>query len=523
MNRRNGFSDPRLIPNVAVELNDDQRQKVWGLLGGMMNRSNALFEMGKHVIQPDWLPRDMKMEKAFLRIFYALNHDRSPAQDASKSGNNVTITPQDMAYNLGLEFGSEAAQEFVDKMRNFAPELGTLYGVAKGLASWINSRRGKQAFMEAADEFDGVIGDDETQWARAMEIVNKAAPRPQTVEAVEGTTALDTWVQGYEMRRKLAAQGKATGPIPPWGLGRKIATIKKGELVGLAARSSFGKSTVALQLAHHWAHKQGGYDVAYFYLETLTESQLDRLVSSEIRVTTQDLRKPKGPRNPNGFDLFGDKPNEKQAKELFDQFRASYLKNCEEKGRVWLVHCPGLTPAEFEAQVAAYSSMSRAKGREFIAIVDYYSLLSEQGLGVNGKQEWAKNDARAHFFKEIAEQYKVYMVVLAQDNMNADYSNHQRKTSKSGSALFERCQVFMRIDREYAEADLPVISQNTGQQITDSAGRPMYWHRKGQPRSDAFILIEKGSDDETGKVPIKFLSAYFQIKEVATNVNQDTA
>jgi len=512
MKRTNGNAVPTdMIPNVRVDLNDDQRQKVWAIMGGMLDRENAIFELGKNQIDPWALPLDMKMEKAFLRIFYLLNHDRSPSE-TNKNGTGVVVTTEEMRFNLGLEFPQEQVDKFITKIRNHRPEVGqSIHGVAKGLAIWMNGRRGKQAFLQASEEFDGGFGDDMDMWTRALEIVNKAAPRQQSVDVIDGDDVPSQFMRQYQQRRKDAAEGKAPGPELPWGLDKKITNIKKAEMMVVSGKSSMGKSTIALRLAEHWAHTQGGYDVAYFFMETRPESQLDRIVSPIINVTTKDLRDPR-----KGFDLLGDKPKEKKAHKLFQAWEKQWEHDQQEKGRIWLIYCPDITAAEFEALVATYGAMAAAKGRELIAEVDYYSLLSERGLISSSKPEWEKNDAKAGFFKRMAKQYNCYMVVYAQDNMNANYANNARKTSKNGSVLYEQCQVWLRISREYAEEDLPMRHQTTGEQLLDMADRPIWWHKKDQPKSDGKLIVEKGSDDETGAVLVKFNPAYYKIAQASS-------
>ncbi len=280
---------------------------------------------------------------------------------------------------------------------------------------------------------------------------------------------------------------------------------REGELGVLAAKSGMGKTTVLLDWAHDFAHEQG-FDVLFVYMETLTESMFDRWVSRHTWVQVKDLVDPK-----RGFNLRGDKPKEKIAWAKFTSMTENYKRCQKEKGRIFFCYAPDVSATEFEAQVAQYKAMSSAAGRGLVVIVDYYSLLGVGGLEVSAKAEdWRQNDARASFFKRIAKRYRVYMWVAAQDNMNAKYTDNERKTPKNGSVIFEQAQIVVRIMRAYAKENL-AMCDSKGQQHIDNAGRPVYWELKDQPSSLGALMVEKVSDGETGGVHVKFNPAYYRI------------
>lgn len=499
-----------------AEIGEDQHKQLLSLFGSMIGEPNAVKKMGQHIIDWNILPREKdgseSMYSRFLRIFYVLSGDRDPALADEKD--SVIVTQGDMVRSLALEVGEEKATEFVDKAVNRKPIDASVFGSAAMLSDWIENRKGAAAFRAAAAVFDGRIGLAAEQWHDAMELVKDAAPRPKKIDAVEGVNIFDRWKKVYNERLRLAAEGRTAGPKLPWGLSRKVAMLKKSDLNTFAGKSSTGKSTIALLLAHEIAHKQKGYDVAYFYMETRTESQADRLISNGIwkfsadskngqGVLVQDLQDPS-----NGFNLWEDKV----ASKAYDDAEADYRRRSEENGRVWFVHCPGITSVEMTTQVAMYKALAQAKDRELVVIVDYYSLLSPIGLISPDAAGWAQNDAKADFFKELAEQQEVFMITFAQDNMEADYTDNNRKTTKNGSLIYERSQVLIRIMRPYADANKP-WNDDKGKQRVDLAGRPIFWHVAGQPQSDAQLVVEKASDGATGPIDIRVFNSYWQIFE----------
>jgi len=506
-------------PLVRAEFGEDQVKRLWSMFGTMIGAENAVKQMGEFILDPATLPREKNggetIEARFLRIFYVLTGDNDPTL-RDEQCKPVIITRDDMVHGLALEVGEEKAAEFVDKVINRRPMDGNIHRQARGFADWIASRRGAMACIEAQEVFDGRIGTVDEQWLEAMRIIESAAPRPKASDDIQGGDGFDMWEKAYLRRVELAKQGRTAGPRLPWGLTRKVAMLKKNDLCTFAGKSSMGKSTVALLLAHNIAHEQKGYDVLYLYMETRTESQFDRLVSSGIDITVQDLQDPgdekddKGKVIKKGYNLFEDP----KGLAAYRNFVANYRRKELENGRVWFSHCPGITGIEVRAKIAMYKALAEAKGRELVVLVDYYSLLSPVGLIASDAPGWAQNDAKADFFKETAEQYEVYMITFAQDNMEADYTDHARKTTKNGSLIYERSQVLIRIMRDWAESSLPFVEQdgkNKGEQKLDLAGRPMWWHEESQPTSLAKLAVEKASDGAVGPVEVKILGAYFRI------------
>lgn len=69
----------------------------------------------------------------------------------------------------------------------------------------------------------------------------------------------------------------------------KLAGLQNSDLIILAARPAMGKSSLALNIAHHVALKEG-IPVAIFSLEMSQEQLVDRLLSSEAGVDSWKLR-----------------------------------------------------------------------------------------------------------------------------------------------------------------------------------------------------------------------------------------
>ena len=73
------------------------------------------------------------------------------------------------------------------------------------------------------------------------------------------------------------------------GLDTVLAGLQKSDLIILAARPSMGKTTLALNIAHHVAVKEG-VPVGFFSLEMGKEQLIDRLLAAESGIDSWKLR-----------------------------------------------------------------------------------------------------------------------------------------------------------------------------------------------------------------------------------------
>jgi replicative DNA helicase len=492
-------------PIIRVELNDAQRRVMHGLCGSVLDYPNAMKEMGKYQVNPNALPFDMKLENTFWRQFYRLSRERQPI-DTGKQNGEVVITRAEMEAAMVMEHPADQVKAFLDKAQSMVPiDSRGPWGLARILVDWFQNRRAEAAVKDMLDIFNDVIGNTDDKFERANAVWAEAQPREQTVKVMPGDELPDFWLEVYQKRLERANAGILQGPVPHY-LDDHLPPMREGELGVLAAKSRFGKTTILLDWAHDFAHEQG-FDVLFVYMETLTESMFDRWVSRHVWVTVMDLVDPR-----RGFNLLGDKPNEKAAHAKFLAMAEDYKAKQKGKGRTFFAYAPGITPAEFETLVAQHKAMANVAERGLVVIVDYYSLLAVDGLPVSrNAEEWRMNDARAAFFKDCAKQYGVFMWVAAQDNMAAKYDNNERKTSKNGSVIFEQSQYFVRIMRDYAKEDLPMAGPD-GKQMNDHAGRPVFWHKKEQPSAHGHLVVEKASDGATGLVPFRFNPAYYRVQ-----------
>jgi len=116
---------------------------------------------------------------------------------------------------------------------------------------------------------------------------------------------------------------------------------------------------------------------------------------------------------------------------------------------------------------------------------------------------------------EIGQQFGIYTYLYAQDDLKANYRT--RLMPYGGQKALHRSQVYVRLERYYAEDSVIATAKNEAGDIVqrvDAFGRPVFKHKAGQLHSRSLLHVIKGSDDETGYVPVEFINGRFQIQEI---------
>jgi replicative DNA helicase len=142
-------------------------------------------------------------------------------------------------------------------------------------------------------------------------------------------------------------RGVPTG-FPP--LDDLLAGLQKSNLVVLAARPSFGKTTLALDIARHAALREGAA-VAIFSLEMSRAEVVDRLIAAEAGVNLWSLRTGRLPKD--SFELIND---------ALDRLSRAYMFIDD-------------TPTQGVLQIRAMARRMQAERPLGLLIVDYLQLI----------------------------------------------------------------------------------------------------------------------------------------------------
>jgi replicative DNA helicase len=195
-------------------------------------------------------------------------------------------------------------------------------------------------------------------------------------------------------------KGKLRGvPTGFKDLDNKLAGMQKSDLLILAARPSMGKTTLALNIAHHVATKDK-LPVLIFSLEMSKEQLVDRLLSAESGIDAWNLR----------TGNISDKD--------FEQLNLAYGELSE--APIYIDDTPGITALEMRTK-ARREQHKHALG---LVVVDYLQLMSgaTRSYGENRVQEISEI---SRGLKALARELNVPVLALSQLSRSVEQRSPQ--------------------------------------------------------------------------------------------------
>lgn len=227
-------------------------------------------------------------------------------------------------------------------------------------------------------------------------------------------------------------KGKLRGiPTGFADMDNKLAGMQKSDLLILAARPSMGKTTLALNIAHHVATKDK-LPVLIFSLEMSKEQLVDRLLSAESGIDAWNLR----------TGNISDKD--------FEQLNLAYGELSE--APIYVDDTPGITALEMRTK-ARREQHKHALG---LIVVDYLQLMSgaSRSYGDNRVQEISEI---SRGLKALARELNVPVLALSQLSRNVEQRSPkipQLQDLRESGSIEQDADVVMFIYREdYYEPD----------------------------------------------------------------------
>ncbi len=317
----------------------------------------------------------------------------------------------------------------------------------------------------------------------------------------EGSTVVplrDAIRSAFELLNEASRRGGGLTGVPS-GFGeldRKIAGLHGGDLYIVAGRPGMGKTSFVLNMAANMARstvlepagdqeplaapeEQPGWGVAFFSLEMPRTQLASRLLASEARVDVGRLRS-------------GDIQQEDWSR-LTEA--AARLGRCP----IWIDDTPALTLLDLRAKVRRLKAMIdrndddlRAQGLGLVAI-DYLQLMQGR-QGAQSREQEISELSRG--LKQLAKEMNVPVLALSQLNRSVETRNAKDKRPQlsdlreSGAIEQDADAIFFIYRDEYYVEDSP-------------------------DKGLAEIIIAKQRNGPTGKVMVKFTSAYTRFDNLA--------
>ena len=508
MSRNNGNYHEKRVANLtspeAIEL-------AMALVANLIGPENNLPLMGEARLTPKTFPKtdnpDLKFARTVLRMIYTAVEEGLPP------------TKENIMPRLMLELGKEEAERGMERLMSYraiedAPDSVRVTALSTALSDAIVSANLIAAGRDVLEIATQNFGSNIEVYNEMLERMMDAAPQRIRVfvNPLEENLARQEEILA-ERETRMESKG-STGPETPWkGLNRMIAGGRKGDISLLSAKTGYGKSTLALLMAMYQAWEQG-YDVALVHFEQYTESILDRLLAYRYGLLPVDFGKPGKMIDPKQIGVFSLK--DEGWRRRIESLKKFIKRMSEEKGNIWLIHATGWTPAQIAAEIAQRAAIAYQNGRELVVHYDYLDLISSEGLKKDGDGMVANHTAVMDFLRdEIGQQFGIYTYLYAQDDLKANYRT--RLMPYGGQKALHRSQVYVRLERYYAEDSVILtVKDDNGNvaQAVDMFGRPVFKHKAGQLHSRSLLHVIKGSDDETGYVPVEFINGRFQVREI---------
>ena len=261
------MSDPKLPPqNLEAEAS---------LLGSLLLDSEAIVETSSSVKPEDFYDkRHSQIYRAMLNLYEA----RQPI-DVLTLSNKLEESEQ-------LE--TVGGSSYLTELTNMVPTAAHAQNYAQIVAAKAVRRRLLSASTEMTklgyDEDKNITDVLERAEKQLFEVSNKYVK--QDLVSIESILT-DSFDSLEELHKdKSIIRGVPTGFRQ---LDNLLAGLQKSDLIILAARPSMGKSTLAMNIAHHVALEEK-QSVLVFSLEMSKEQLVDRLLAAEAGVDAWNIR-----------------------------------------------------------------------------------------------------------------------------------------------------------------------------------------------------------------------------------------
>jgi replicative DNA helicase len=266
-----------------------------------------------------------------------------------------------------------------------------------------------------------------------------------------------------ELERNKGNHGVSTGFKD---LDHILSGLRPGQVITVAARPGFGKSTLAMDFCRQASIYEGKTSL-YFTLEMSHAELMLRVISAQCQVDMGHMR------SGNMTD---------------DEWKRIMARGPQiEQSKLFIDDSPGITPGEIKAKARRIKSQH---GLDLI-VVDYLQLLSS-GMRVESRQQEVSQFSRA--MKLLAMELQVPVIQVSQLNRNVDARADKRPqlSDLRESGAIEQ------------DSDAVILIHREDQGDPDSARV-----------NEADIIVAKQRSGPTGEVPLGFQGQYSRFVSLA--------
>ena len=245
--------------------------------------------LGAVLVEPDSI--NQVADKLRAEEFYLPEHQAIYQVMLDKLNNNQTIdfvTVLEALKSNGY-FSSEDGKAYLLKLANIVPFLSNLPNYIRIIREKYDARRLIKASREIIDDAMDPATEPSVLLDSAEQKIYEIRQGRQTGGLMHIKEVL---ASNYEMFKKLTSEERSQYVGIPTGISALDAVtsgLNRSDLIIVGARPGMGKTSFALNVARHVAVVQKR-TVAFFNLEMSREQMVNRLLSSEARVSSKKLR-----------------------------------------------------------------------------------------------------------------------------------------------------------------------------------------------------------------------------------------
>lgn len=245
--------------------------------------------LGAVLVEPDSI--NLLADKVRTEFFYLPEHQAIYRVMMQKMLENQRIDFVTVLESLKAEryFSTEDGKAYLLKLANTVPYLSNLENYAKIVRDKYEAR----CLIKAAREITEEAMDPSVETDM---LLDSAEQRIYNIRQDRQTGGLlhikDVLASNYEIFRKLTSDERDQFVGIPTGistLDEVTSGLNRSDLIIVGARPGMGKTSFALNIARNVAMLQNK-TVAFFNLEMSREQMVNRLLSSEARVSSKKLR-----------------------------------------------------------------------------------------------------------------------------------------------------------------------------------------------------------------------------------------
>lgn len=245
------------------------------LLGSIMIKNDALHEI---------------MDKITPESFYADRHAKiyQTMLEMNTSGKPIDIVSLSEELKVKKMLDSVGGSSYLSELLESVPSSEN----APHYADIIEKKKKMRDLISASEYISQLGYSDTSEIEEALDSAEKKVFAVTNFVSSNKLTALKESIpEAFERLDKLHKnKGEVRGiPTGFTSLDNKLSGLQKSDLIILAARPSFGKTSLALDIARQTALKNNE-PVAIFSLEMSAQQLIDRMLASEAQVDSWKLR-----------------------------------------------------------------------------------------------------------------------------------------------------------------------------------------------------------------------------------------